>query len=109
MRLDELSAAAERVLATLSPSERGVDDDAIALATFVRDLLSEQPTIGWIERTWHCSEDEDYQVVSIGEGDPFDLVTARRLAADLLRAAEQAEVSASRAVLPAGEEASDVE
>lgn len=90
-RLDELKAAAERVTAQvgadgLTPATRA---DAVALATFVRDLLALDP----------------YGLVVVDgtvyvHSEPVEVRYVRQLAADLLRAAEQAESSASQAVHP---------
>jgi hypothetical protein len=89
MSLDELRAAAERVIAR--PLTNVNDDDARAVATWVRDLLIlgagpdyadvafAKPTrSGWVELDF----DDDYQVVPPA--------AARAYAADLLRAAESA-------------------
>lgn len=97
MKLDGLKAAAERQLADHAKCGNGNHAsarcvDAIALATFVRDLLGAVP---WGYVSVHGAE------VDI-EGYRCDAEEARYIAADLLRAAEQAEAGASQAVHPGG-------
>jgi hypothetical protein len=81
MSLDELRAAAERILG--QPYDLGTVPDAVALATFVRDLARKAPVpcVG-------VSNDGSMVVLCHdGKMTPND---ARRVAADLLRAAERA-------------------
>lgn len=79
MTLDEIRAAAERVLAADS-QDRVSAQDAAALATFVRDLLSRPPS--------HSVAVMRNMIVLHG-GNPWP-DSAIAIAAHLLRAAEQA-------------------
>lgn len=86
MTLDELKAAAERVLAELGTDKpetlRFVDErDQCLVAAFVRDLLCESPSL-----VAHATPYRGMIYLSTVMG--FTSATARQLAADLLRAAE---------------------
>jgi hypothetical protein len=87
MSLDELRAAAERVIAR--PLTNVNDDDARAVATWVRDLLGAQP----MRIPMRAERDRGWLVVRVGSGLWLDLDERHptRLAADLLRAAAAAE------------------
>lgn len=92
-RLDELKAAAERVIAQvgadgLPPATRA---DAVALATFVRDLLALEST-GRVKPHDFPTPGEP-RVIQQFTGVEYVLPAAWgvRLAADLLRAADAAE------------------
>jgi hypothetical protein len=87
MSLDELRAAAERVICegTHQPpcscaGDWAGPDDALALATFVRDLLTMRPT-KVVERIGPVVQVDELNIYAH---------EARRVAADLLRAAESA-------------------
>lgn len=102
MKLDELRADAERACAHyaecdehhvyLTPAEHR----AWNLAKFVRDLLG-QETLGLTKYVGECGVRQTIYTNTSGYISPD---AARAIAADLLRAAEQAESSASQAVHP---------
>jgi hypothetical protein len=84
MSLDELRAAAERVLSIL-PSD-DLDRDALALAAWVRDLLGQQTT----RCAKYIGKHEVPQTIHVSGWGYFSPDAVRAIAADLLRAAESA-------------------
>lgn len=83
MTLNDLNAASERVLAR--PFDVEVVADALALATFVRDLLVTSPM------TMPRIKGSMIRLAAWNSDLYLGAQEARRIAADLLRAAESAE------------------